>query len=204
MTSGVYKLTFPSGRTYIGKSINIENRWKQHYDSFCKCSAAKNMQSEYNRYGTPEGEILVECHPDHIDLVEACLIFRLRPELNTTVVPDPFTGIEDITNIVELLKMSTLEHLVRMSEWGDILADASVEMGRLTAKVISLEHKRSAEELATDINNNLAEYEEMYEELDKSLTEANEDKEILEAEIAELEAEISKLTAVSWWKRLFK
>ena len=78
-TSGVYQLQFSSGRTYIGKSVNITERFKQHMDKFRKGTAAKAMQNEYDCYGPPDINVLVLCHPDHVDIVESWLISRNRP-----------------------------------------------------------------------------------------------------------------------------
>lgn len=33
--SGVYKITSPTGKIYIGKSTNIKNRWKTYYSLSC-------------------------------------------------------------------------------------------------------------------------------------------------------------------------
>src|SRR5665647_1156020 len=112
MTSGVYKLTFSSGKTYIGKSINIDNRWKQHADKFAKGKAATNMQAEYDICGYPTGSIMCECHDDHIDTVEACFINRFQPELNGTYPPDPFVGIYDdaFKDLFSKLHLSTVGH----------------------------------------------------------------------------------------------
>lgn len=120
MTSGVYKLTFPSGRIYIGKSINIENRWKQHAESFRKGKAATLLQQEYNRYGFPDGSILFECHEDHMDIAEETLIYRERPELNGTRGRDrlevPASKAEHIAgeNMSDLFQLSTLDHITEI------------------------------------------------------------------------------------------
>jgi hypothetical protein len=113
MTSGVYELKFSNGARYIGKSINIETRWKQHMDKFQKGTAAKAMQSAYNNYGAPEGTIIMKCHSDHIDIMEAVYIARHCPELNSDRPVDPFLGI-DIDWYVRntnLLSCSTITHM---------------------------------------------------------------------------------------------
>lgn len=89
MTSGIYKLTFSSKNFYIGKSINIENRWKQHFDDFKKGVHAVNMQHEFDTYGFPTTHIVWTCHPDYLDIMERLTISELKPSLNT-VFPEPF------------------------------------------------------------------------------------------------------------------
>lgn len=120
MTSGVYELKFANGDRYIGKSINIETRWKQHFDKLTKGTAAKNMQSAFNRYGAPDGDILLECHSDHIDIMEAVYIARHKPELNSDRPVDPFPGVDIdwYVNNTNLLSCSTLTHMEGLVEGG--------------------------------------------------------------------------------------
>jgi hypothetical protein len=86
MTSGIYKLTFKSGRYYIGKSNDIVRRWKEHFKKMTEGKAAKAMQAEFDRQGHPEGEVLFECHADHLSLVEPIFIHNYWSDeiLNTT------------------------------------------------------------------------------------------------------------------------
>lgn len=74
MQSGIYKLIFSSGNYYIGKSEDIPTRWKQHTAQFEKGSHSRRMQDEYYKCGHPKGVVLVECHKDHIDLMESIYI----------------------------------------------------------------------------------------------------------------------------------
>lgn len=48
MSIGIYKITSPSGRVYIGQSIEIEQRWKHH--RYCK-STQKRLNRSFNKYG---------------------------------------------------------------------------------------------------------------------------------------------------------
>ncbi len=85
MTSGIYKLNFSDEAEYIGKSINIEKRWAEHTKNMQLGKAAAKMQHAYKRFGLPTGEILMEVHPEHLDVIEAYLIYVLKPSLNTTI-----------------------------------------------------------------------------------------------------------------------
>lgn len=54
MTRGLYKLSFKgTDKVYIGKSLNIEERFKDHLYSLKKGIASKKLQDAYNRYGNP-------------------------------------------------------------------------------------------------------------------------------------------------------
>ncbi len=115
MTSGIYKLEWPSGAFYIGKSDNIERRWKQHANSFNTGKHAKNMQATYQREGEPDYSIVYEVHADHIDIVEGLLIEQYIGQdncLNTTSGRkvdeiDRYT----LGSNLESLKSSTAQHL---------------------------------------------------------------------------------------------
>lgn len=191
MTSGIYRLTFPSGNTYIGKSINIANRWKQHADKFSKGTAAANMQAEYDKYGLPTGEVLTVCHPDHISITEEYYINRHKPPLNGTYPADPFVGIpeKDIQPIWSFLNLSTIEHVNLIRTLTD-LKEAQ------TSLIDRLKTIRDEEELAYDVNNRiqslLARMEQQESDIDK-----------LTSDNAELDAKL-KQASKPWWQRIFK
>ncbi len=192
MTSGVYQLTFTSGARYIGKSVNIEERWNQHLDKFRKGTASKPMQAEYNAYGGPTGSILFACHEDHIDLVEACFITRNRPELNTTRPPDPFPWLKDsdsLNSVFGMLGMSTAEHVSRINELSEKYLEAKRTAVDLEEIVEDLERIRSKEEVATAAGKRA-----------KALEQALATK-TLEHDV--LAAKLRKELNRSWWDKVF-
>lgn len=83
MNSGIYKLTFKNGATYIGKSNDITRRWKEHAEKMAARKAAAPIQKCFEAYGFPEGDILLNCHTDYLDIAEAYFINVLSPSLNT-------------------------------------------------------------------------------------------------------------------------
>lgn len=87
MDSGIYRLTYRTGETYVGKSIHLTTRWKQHFDKLLKGKAAKNMQDAYHASGDcfPRTEVLLYCHPDMLDYYEGYFINELKPPLNTAI-----------------------------------------------------------------------------------------------------------------------
>ena len=74
MTTGIYQLNFNNRAFYVGKSIDIETRWKQHTDKFLKGTAASQMQYAYNQVGLPAFGIYAECHKDYLDILEGYYI----------------------------------------------------------------------------------------------------------------------------------
>lgn len=198
-TSGVYQLTFASGRTYIGKSVNITERFKQHMDKFRKGTAAKAMQNEYDCYGPPDINVLVLCHPDHVDIVESWLISRNRPELNTTRPPDPFIGVSDVDELLSMLDMSTVQHVEQIisldktcNEALELYDGLRRELNDSEEYIVKLERVRSAQELEKDISDRVRLLELA-----------------LDIERKESQARIHCLTKIiehykmPWWKRLF-
>lgn len=136
--SGIYRLTFSSGRFYIGKSIHIQERWKQHFDKFRKGKAAENMQREFDRCGYPETEVLLECHPDHIDIVECYLINAYAEKygrdmmLNTTYSDSlSHENFEELLKKEELLRFSTLVHCKAIHFAEDKLTEMYYEIKEL-------------------------------------------------------------------------
>lgn len=197
MTSGVYQLTFTSGNTYIGKSINIENRWKQHFDKLSKGCAAANMQAEFDKYGYPEGKTVFECHPDHIDIVEACFINRLKPVLNGTYPPDPFIGFYDVAydGLMDMLHMSTTEHVAKLYEAKDANIEATTQIDKLKRQVDALLVKRSREEIRSDINKRIEAYTNCIEEREASIDKLTDLNKALAARLA--------YANKPWWEKLF-
>lgn len=121
LISGIYKLTFSSGRFYIGKSNDIERRWKQHERAMLKGNHAKQLQEEFNRYGDPRYEVLLRCHADHIDIMEGYLINLNWVDgyiLNTTKVAElTFEEKNVIRQTINgsIWEMSTIDHLLMLS-----------------------------------------------------------------------------------------
>lgn len=70
MSIGIYRLNFKEG-FYIGQSLNIEHRYKDHLYSMrtnIKCS--KKLRDAYIQYGEPTLEILELCRPEDLDIRE--------------------------------------------------------------------------------------------------------------------------------------
>ena len=74
MTTGIYQLNFGDQAFYIGKSIDIETRWKQHTSKFLKRTAAQQMQYAYDQLGMPKFGVVMRCHKDYLDILEGYYI----------------------------------------------------------------------------------------------------------------------------------
>lgn len=204
MTSGVYELKFANGHRYIGKSIDIDNRWAQHMDKLRKGTAARNMQNAYNMYGAPQGDVLLECHPDHIDIMEAVYIARHNPELNSDRPKDPFPGVDIdwYINNTNFLKVSTLEHMITLAEDASRTKRLQGDISNLHKEIEELEDlndqllvKRTEEEI-----NSAAEgrFKDLYIKL------SNRKKQLTDAEI-QIKQLLQDLNYAKhpWWKRIF-
>lgn len=223
MTSGVYQLTFTDGNTYIGKSINIEERYKQHMNKFYKGTAAKPMQAAYNKCGAPNACIIRECHEDHIDVVESCFIARDRPTLNSDRPRDPFPDLscEQLNYLFDTFKYSARDLVAMRQQQEDValvekkslenniaILEASVEsleeeVEELTNLNDQLFQQRSEEEVNADISKRIINGDRTINTLHEQIK----CNEIITANIQkELACKISELEyeKLPWWKKLFK
>lgn len=199
MTCGIYKLTFSNGQFYIGKSINIEKRWLQHFDKMHKGTAAALIQQQYARHGLPKAEIIYECNEDHIDLVEESLIFRMCPPLNTTYTRDRLCStdkaLENI-NLSAFLSCSTLEHLseiVKLRATNDNLCETVNTLVNIGER---LREQRNEEELKADTSKRIRILEE--KAVCKSLEVANANN-----IITQLQAQLN-YERLPWWSKWLK
>ena len=67
---GIYKITSPSGRVYIGQSRDIEKRFKQYYRNGCKRQI--RLTRSFDKYGIESHtfEIIEECEFNEMNIRE--------------------------------------------------------------------------------------------------------------------------------------
>lgn len=67
MATGIYKITNPKGKVYIGKANNIQRRWYEH-KSYLKHSTGYKLGNSLKKYGKENHtfEIIEECTGDNI------------------------------------------------------------------------------------------------------------------------------------------
>ena len=75
MTCGIYKLSFHGlDQVYIGQSINIEKRFREHLATIKSGLSSAKLIEAYEKYGNPNLEILYECSIEELDLEEEAAI----------------------------------------------------------------------------------------------------------------------------------
>lgn len=207
MTCGIYKLTFPSGNFYIGKSTDIDKRWKQHWDNFSKGKHTKNMQAEFNIYGNYTQEVIFECHEDHIDILEETFIDRMHPSLNGTKGRDRLETIAEHEDIfLSYFSMSTIGHIFELhnskltiNELKREVAEAEESISELEEDITRLNICRSKEEVEKDTLNRIVNSQETIRFLNRTNT-------LLTSEVSSLSKECNELLqykALPWYKKLF-
>lgn len=196
MISGIYKLTFPSGSTYIGQSLDISKRYEEHKTNLLRGKASVKMQLAYKNSGMPNMLVMLECHRDNLDLLEAYYILKLKPDLNTTI-PIKNMSAQDMQIIEDNILVFRLGILELISR-----ADALyTELDVYTAKYKTLEYD------VINIQNELVSLANMT--TDERLKAALNDIEALKSHydevIASKNANIEALTPkvkTPWYKRL--
>lgn len=83
MTIGIYKLKFNSDAFYIGQSINIEKRYRDHLSQLKSDKSNFKMLEEFSKWGNPTLYILEDCEMQDLDPVEEYYITKF----NATVYP---------------------------------------------------------------------------------------------------------------------
>ena len=86
MNSGIYKITNNlNHHFYIGQSIHIQKRWKEHKKSFMETKKHYTvLQKAFHKYGFENFsfEVIEECEPDKLNEREMFYIATLKPEYN--------------------------------------------------------------------------------------------------------------------------
>lgn len=71
MACGIYKLNFnTTNKVYIGQSINIEKRFKEHIRDLNNNSHSIKMNEAFKLFGPPNLEVLIECTSIELDTIE--------------------------------------------------------------------------------------------------------------------------------------
>ena len=145
MASGIYQLEFATGERYIGKSVDIKARWKQHADKLQKGTAAKPMQDAFEKSGhdLPIGNILLECHPDLLDAYEGMCINLYTPELNTSIpgrrTDEDYDILEKYTRTIDG-SISSIPALINTAfEFNDTNIGLTATLDRKTAELGALQ-----------------------------------------------------------------
>ena len=187
MASGIYRLMFSSGKYYVGKSLDLETRWKQHFNKFATGKAARPMQLEYDRCGLPETQVIFDCHRDHIDILEELLIDQLKgPDMLNSTYPQVNRTDEVATlinNSRDLLQLSTFEHLELLHQVESKITEIREQKQQSDA---ALEAMRAEGYI---MNSDYIEIVDVATELTQQLERK--------------QAELERLQKLNWWDRLW-
>lgn len=85
MKSGIYKISNNlNHHFYIGQSIHIQKRWKEHQKSFKERKRKTVLQRAFYKYGFENFsfEVIEECEPNKLNEREMFYIATLKPEYN--------------------------------------------------------------------------------------------------------------------------
>jgi group I intron endonuclease len=201
MASGIYRLTFKSGKYYVGKSLDLETRWKQHFNKFATGKAARPMQLEYDQHGLPKTEVLLYCHRDHIDILEEWLIDQFKgPNMLNTTYPD-ITRTADIATLIDksqdLLSKSTWEHLEMIHDKNEV-TDAEKLKARIAIDLVKSYRDRGR--IIDEDYIEMVDLAQKYHDIAVQTTETNE--EAIE-KLKSANQELYRLKNLSWFDRLF-
>lgn len=187
MASGIYRLTFSSGKFYIGKSLDLETRWKQHFNKFATGKAARPMQVEYDRCGLPQTEVIFDCHQDHIDILEEWLIdqFKCGDMLNTT-----YPKLERTAEIAELINQS--RELLCLCTWD--------HLKMIHSSQDKIDHAQQAQALAEQA---LADYKDNGYIVNQDYLDVVKLANEFKSRMLTRKDELIRLSKLSWWDRLF-
>lgn len=209
MDSGIYRLTYKTGETYVGKSIHLTTRWKQHFDKLSKGKAAKNMQDAYHASGNhfPKTEVLLYCHPDMLDYYEGYFINHLRPPLNTAIPVELSDHAKEV--LVDHANNDRAQYSVVaiievLNNFADNLADERNKNSELVEQAEELECEY--EELSAAWGDRAKrdnwanrEYRAVVAERDR----LGRDRHQLEKELATLKSWQLRVERATWWQRLW-
>jgi group I intron endonuclease len=93
--SGVYTITSPSGKVYVGSAVNFSRRWAVH-----RCRLKKRthdnakLQAAYEKYGLegPRFAPIIIYHPEHAVMYEQIAMDALKPQYNIARIAGRTTG----------------------------------------------------------------------------------------------------------------
>ena len=83
---GIYSITTPTGKCYIGSSVHIQCRWSEHrYGLRHKKHHSVRLQNAFNKYGDLlKFNVLEECDRSNLNIREQYYIDNLDSQLNTS------------------------------------------------------------------------------------------------------------------------
>lgn len=132
--SGIYKITTPSGKFYIGSSINIFKRWREHkWQLKTNRHHSPLLQKVWDKYKDKlKFEVILICIPEHLLLYEQIAIDSLKPEYNICKIAGSTLG-----------RKLTTEHKAKISAYS---SKKKLSPEHIAALVASRKGKKSSVE----------------------------------------------------------
>lgn len=110
MECGIYGIISPSGNQYIGSSINISHRFKDH-----KRQLERNthhslaLQNAWNKYtGNLEFKKILICRPEDLLFYEQLLIDNWKPKYNMNPIAESSLGIKRRPESIEKTRQKNI------------------------------------------------------------------------------------------------
>ena len=210
MDSGIYQLTFLNGDTYVGKSLHLELRYRQHCDKLSKSTAARNVLQAYYASNSkfPAVTILLECHPDVLDEYEGYFINWLKPTLNTQI-PEMRTEAEQWALIRHMEAGSAIYSfptiLIAIENLQSNLNRSTELVEKLEHKIVLVENKYIKLDESWDIRA-LRDCRAMdkYTQIEGDRDYFEEETKRLTAQLRSAEQRWLRVLKANWWQRLWK
>jgi group I intron endonuclease len=133
MTSGIYKITSPSGKFYIGSAVDIGRRWRKHRNELTSgVHHCKPLANATRKYGITSlrFEVLTECQRAELIAYEQAYIDLLKPSYNVA----PTAG--SLLGFVRTNEMRLRHSVAMRSKWQEPGHRAKVSLAN-TGKVPS-------------------------------------------------------------------
>lgn len=134
MTTGIYLLTFkkPVWGWYIGKSVDIENRYSQHILSLTSGTHTKKLQDAfYKCKKPPELKILAECHKDWLDILEHDL-FKAAASYYSRAKRPPYFVCLNTLHLESTVHINNKKKYIRLLDFSEVLTqNKPIKMGLL-------------------------------------------------------------------------
>ena len=117
MTTGIYCITSPTGKTYIGSSINIERRWREY--KRLKCIDQTAIYNSLIKHGANNHKFEIICLCDREQLIkkEQMFIDFFKPDLNICKVAGSTLGYKHSDESKK--KMSSLKKGIKKEPLSD-------------------------------------------------------------------------------------
>src|ERR1700692_287526 len=95
MNTGIYAITSPSGKCYVGSSVDIKKRWQRHRRELKqRIHFNPKLQSAYNKYGEENivFTMLLVCSREDLIMYEQRAIDTIKPHYNAAKIAGSTLG----------------------------------------------------------------------------------------------------------------